>query len=49
MRPSDKIRLVAVDVRGTVMTFLVTGIEPTFDEFLEDCQPILDSISFPEL
>ena len=50
--PKQPIRLVALDVDGTTVTFLMTQddstatIVPAFDAFVEDAQRVVDSVDF---
>lgn len=41
------LRLVAVSVRGTTVSFMLDTPTADLDAFIKLCQPILDSISFP--
>jgi hypothetical protein len=48
VRDGQKMRIIALDVRGTTLTILAGGPEATFDVAMARFQPILDGLAFPE-
>jgi hypothetical protein len=48
IRPGEQLHMIAIDVDGVTVTFIVDSLDDDFQAFTRAAQPVLDSIAFPQ-